>query len=135
MPDLTESLIAFIDAALEAQFPDADRHVGAVIPQDVESEFVWLAKAGESTSADLCDEVDTVTFDVEIVCADIATRNQWTDAVKAAIRAAAKFAAAWNGHAEYATVEDHADDYTPRNPNAEASEGLHIGTLAVVFHV
>ncbi len=134
MPDLTESLITFIGGAITAAFPAAEVFVGEVIPQNVEEDFVWLGQAGESTTDDLCDEVDQVRFDVEIVAADIADARQWTAAVKAAIRAADKFAAAWNGLAQFATVEDHDDSYTPRNPEADSSDDLHIGTLAVVFH-
>ena len=133
MPDLTESLIAFIDAALTDAYPSADFHVGEIIPENVETDFVWLVQSGESTTGDLCDEVDRVRYDVEIVTTEIEDCRAWAATIKTALRDADNFDAAWNGNAQFATVEDHDDDYVPRNQDAD--EQLNVASLAVEMHV
>ncbi len=135
MPDLTEKLIAFIDATLTEAWPSTTRHVGEEIPQDVTSDYVWLMQSGESTTEDLCDEVDAVNFDVEVVCTDIATCREWTATIKQALRDEPNWSTAWGDppQAQFATVSDHDDDYVPRS--ADSDDGIHIGSLAVTLHV
>lgn len=133
--DLTESLIAFLQAALADSFPDDAVHVGEVIPQDYDGEFVWLGQSGESTTGDLCDDLDSISYDVEVVAGDIARCRALTRTVKTALRDAPNWDPAWNGLAQFAAVEDHEDSYTPRNPSADTTDHLHVGTLRVVMHL
>jgi hypothetical protein len=133
MPDLAESLIEFIADTLDAEFPaSAPVHVGEVIPQDTGSNYVWLSQSSEIFDEEtLSEEVDKVNFNVEVVCANVATCRQWTAAIKTALRAEASHSAAWNGNAEFVTVSDASDDYVP--VNLFDDDKYSVGVLSITF--
>ena len=132
MPDLAESLIEFLSDELAAAFPTATVHVGEVVPQNITSDYVWVSQAAEIfDEGTLSEEVDKVSFNVEVVCANIVTCREWTAAIKTALRAEPSHSAAWNGNAEFVTVSDASDDYVPVNLFDDDSH--HVGVLSITF--
>ena len=131
MADLLEAIIEHIkDSA-----PFDAIHVGEVVPQEVEVPYVWLMRSGDIFDDELCHppQVIGVTVDVEVVSDDVDESRELTRDLKTLLRNTDLHEVEFtNDDADAQTihafhVEDHDDQYIPRN--IDQDNQLHIGTF------
>lgn len=129
MAELAENIISFIKDYTEW-------HVGEVIPDFVESEYVWLMQSGQDMSERLDDptEIDKVYFDVEIVSSDIAETRETVDTIKEAFRGLDKFPAGFEDEVEYFEITNHDDQYIPK-ASIGKDEPLFVGALSLTVNL
>ncbi len=129
MSELAENIITFIKDYTEW-------HVGEVIPDFVESNYVWLMQSGEEMSERTDDptDIDSVFFDVEIVSSDIAEVRETVDTIKTAFRGLDKFPAGFEDEVEYFEITNHDDQYIPKAAIG-TDEPLFVGALSLTVNL
>ena len=135
--DVLETLKGYLET-----MPDATGlHIGEVIPQEYEGDFIWLEQSSEETSDDLCvpQTIDTIRVDAEIVSEDINHARDWAATTKNHLRAypinSLKFE---NDKKVYQyihgiDVDDHDNEYQTRSVESDA--GFHIGALDITINL
>lgn len=129
--DLPEKIIDYLGTS--ADF--GSLHIGEVIPQQVVYPYIWIMRSGEVLTDELCHppSIESVTFDIEVVSDDITEAREVTSQVKDFLRTSAIHSLQFENEAgddqtiHAFLVEDHDDNYVPRN--IDSDEQLHIGAL------
>lgn len=112
-------------------------HVGEVVPHSGQFPYVFVSRGSEEYSEDLCfdPDVDIIRYDIEVVDGDLDRQRDITRAIKSHLKTTPLHSIEFiNDDGERQTlhgiiVQDHGDNYVPRNPNSE--ERAHIAAIDV----
>lgn len=135
MSDITEAVTAYLKTSADL----TNYHIGEDVPHEVDYPYVWLMRSGEILSEELCHppSIEAVTIDVEIVSDDIDEARTVTADLKQFLAIAAIHSISYTNEAgdtqtiHAFTVEDHDDNYLPRN--LDQDQRLHIGALNITI--
>ena len=109
------------------------RVFAGVVPRGTSLPFIWIQRraVGDSGAMEAEDEPLSESFDVECVSADGREAIEISDAVRAWAKSWSESRSSSMGDHTYTwvSVQDAADDYTPRN--TDAAEYLFISSLDV----
>ena len=134
MSDLMQSIRAYLKTSTNL----TTVHVGEDVPEAVAFPFVWLQLSGESLIDELChpSSIESFTVDIEVVSDDIDQARLVTKQVKQFLSVAEIHSVNYTNDAGETqtihgfTVDDHDDNYLPRNLTND--ERIHVGSLNLI---
>lgn len=131
MADTAENLRTFVLAGASIANVIGSRMAQNSIPEDYDLPYVWFRQAGVTyegtTDAAAGTAPDEYLYDLECVSDDVDEAADLAELVRT--RLAFYRGALGDQTVQAIFVEDHEDDYFPRN--ADAEQGIHVASLRV----